>query len=488
MNIKLIRKKAGEVAADVVVVAVREGHELTGAVARFPQMLRAAVTARARRVNFKGKVASTLSVQSDGCDFVLVGVGDGAAGENWRRAASAARAAAAASHATTLVFALDNAEHPAEVLGAVIEGLLLAGYSFDKYRTRKDDNYRGPATLTLSAPSLKDDLRNRRCVERAEVVCQSVALARDLVNEMSTFKTPSHLVSVARGLARRGRVRCEVWQGERLKREKMNGIVAVSAGSKNPGALIKMVYKPRRRARSRIAIVGKGITFDSGGLSLKPAKSMETMKMDMSGAAMVLALMKALPLLEPSVEVHGFIAAAENMPGQGAQKPGDVIRYRNGVTAEVLNTDAEGRLVLADALCLAAELEPDCIIDAATLTGACLVALGPRVAGILGNDQELIETLIACGTEAGEPLWQLPLVEDYMEDIRSSVADIKNVGSGYAGTISAALFLRSFVGKVRWAHLDIAGPAFTERPLPYTPKGGTGFAIRTLLAYLDSIG
>ncbi|MBI5506756.1 MAG: leucyl aminopeptidase [Deltaproteobacteria bacterium] len=488
MNVKLIGKKAGEVVADVVVVAVREGHELTGAVARFPKALRTSVTTRAKRTHFKGKVGSTLSVQGEHADMVLVGVGDGAAAEHWRRAASAARGAAASAHAATLALALDDAEHPAEILAAALEGLLLAGYSFDKYRTKKDDGYRGPKSVTLSAPSLKVDARNRASVDRTQAVCDAVALARDLVNEMSTLKTPGHLASVALGLARRGRVSCEVWQGERLRREKLHGILAVSAGSRHPGALIKMVYKPRRRSRSRIAIVGKGITFDSGGLSLKPAKSMETMKMDMSGAALVLALMKALPVLEASVEVHGFIAAAENMPGHGAQKPGDVIRYRNGVTAEVLNTDAEGRLVLADALCLATEIEPDCIIDAATLTGACMVALGTRVAGILGNDQELIDALIACGTQAGEPLWQLPLVEDYMEDIRSSVADIKNVGGGYAGTISAALFLRSFIGKTKWAHLDIAGPAFTEKPLPYTPKGGTGFAIRTLLAYLDSIG
>jgi leucyl aminopeptidase len=279
-----------------------------------------------------------------------------------------------------------------------------------------------------------------------------------------------------------------VWQGEKLRREKMNGILGVSAGSRHGGALIKMVYKPARRSKATVAIVGKGITFDSGGLSLKPAKGMETMKMDMSGAAMVLGIMKALPALAPSVEVHGFVAAAENMTGSGAQKPGDVIRFRNGTSAEVLNTDAEGRLVLADALCLASELEPDCIIDAATLTGACMVALGPRIAGILGNDQALVDKLIACSGPTGETLWQLPLVDDYEDDIKSSVADIRNIGGGYAGTITAALFLRRFVGKARWAHLDIAGPAYTERALPYQPRGGTGFGIRTLLAYLDSIG
>jgi len=198
-------------------------------------------------------------------------------------------------------------------------------------------------------------------------------------------------------------------------------------------------------------------------------------------------LMKAVAFTKPDVEVRGYIAAAENMPGQGAQKPGDIIKYRNGTTAEVLNTDAEGRLVLGDALCVAAEDEPDCIIDLATLTGACMVALGTRIAGVMGTDQKLIDTLIRHGRDAGEDIWQLPLAEQhYMEDIRSWNADIKNVGSGYGGTITAALFLKSFVGKIPWAHLDIAGPAFAESPLPYAPKGGTGFGIRTLLSYLAS--
>ena len=488
MTLKIARKRAADVSADLVAVLVREGEETSGAVSKFPKELREAVAARVKRLAYKGKVASTFLVQREGFDLVLVGVGAGETAEQWRRAASALRSVVSGTRPSTLAIALDDAPDAGEAVAPLLEGLILAGYTYNKYRAKKDDSYAGPKTVTLSAPGLKDDARTRAVVEGVEATCAAVCLARDLVNETPSVKTPSHLVAVARSLAHGRRVRCEVWQGEKLKREKMNGIIAVSAGSRNGGALIQLTYTPPRRAKARVAIVGKGITFDSGGLSLKPAKSMETMKMDMSGAAMVLGLMKALPVLEPSVEVHGFIAAAENMPGGGAQKPGDVIRFRNGVTAEVLNTDAEGRLVLADALCLATELEPDCIIDAATLTGACLVALGTRIAGILGNDQALIEKLIACGTEAGEPLWQLPMVEDYAEDIRSSIADIKNVGGGYAGTISAALFLRHFVGKTRWAHLDIAGPAWNDRALPYQPKGGTGFGIRTLLAWLDGLG
>ncbi len=267
----------------------------------------------------------------------------------------------------------------------------------------------------------------------------------------------------------------------------MNGILAVSAGSKQPGALIRMVYKPKGGAAAKVAVVGKGITFDSGGLSLKPGKSMETMKMDMAGAAAVLGLMKALPAWAPPVEVHGFIASAENMPSGSALRPGDVITYRNGTTAEVLNTDAEGRLVLADALCLASELEPDAIVDLATLTGACMVALGTKIAGIMGNDDEVVDALIGAGAKVDERLWRLPLAQEYAADIRSSVADIKNIGGGYAGTITAALFLERFVGKRPWAHLDIAGPAFDERGGVYGPRGGTGFGVRTLLAWIDAL-
>ena len=488
MTVKIVHKKAADVSADLVAVAVREGKETSGAVSHLPKAAHDAVVRRAKRLSFKGKVGSTLLVQADHHDLLLVGVGDGKSPEQWRRAAAAVRATASATRAATLAFALDDAEHVGDIVAPVLEGLLLAGYTFDKYRAKKDNGYTGPKTVTLSSPHLSDSARMRTIVENVEGTCEAVCMARDLVNEMPSVKVPSHLASVARTLARGRGVRCEVWQGARLRREKMNGILGVSSGSHHGGALIKLVYKPARRTKAKVAIVGKGITFDSGGLSIKPAKGMETMKMDMSGAAMVLGIMKALPLLAPSVEVHGFIAAAENMTGGGAQKPGDVIRFRNGTTAEVLNTDAEGRLVLADALCLAAELEPDCIIDAATLTGACMVALGTRVAGILGNDQRLVDKLIACGGETGESLWQLPLVEDYEEDIKSSVADIRNIGGGYAGTISAALFLRHFVGKTKWAHLDIAGPAYTEKGMQYLPKGGTGFGIRTLLAYLDAIG
>jgi leucyl aminopeptidase len=248
-----------------------------------------------------------------------------------------------------------------------------------------------------------------------------------------------------------------------------------------------MRYRPAGRARKKIALVGKGITFDSGGLSLKPSKSMETMKLDMAGGAAIIATMSRLPHLRPDVEVTGYVPTTDNLPGANAQKPGDVIRYLNGKTIEVLNTDAEGRLILADALALAARQRPDYLINLATLTGACMVALGSGVAGLFSNNQELADRLLKSSEDAGEKLWRLPLVKEYREMIKSSVADMKNIGGAHGGAIVAALILQEFVADVPWAHLDIAGPAFAESDQAICPKGGTGFGVRTLLNFISTL-
>ncbi len=488
MNVKLAADKAGRVKADLIVIPVAKGKESEGAVSELHQALRKAVAARVKKTAFKAEPGKLLSVQASSGDLVLVGMGDADTPEAWRRAAAKACAAAKNVRAKAVAICPGAAEDVDALVAPLVEGFLLAAYAFDKYKSKKKDRVPAPRSLLLSSPSLSVDADARAALKRIVSRCQAVCFSRDLVNEMSAVKTPSFLAQTAEEIAEAGGLSCEVWQGERLREERMNGILAVSAGSRESGALIKLVYTPQGKVSKRVAVVGKGITFDSGGLSLKPAGSMMTMKLDMSGAAAVLGLMKALPSAAPSVEVTGYIAAAENMPGGRAQKPGDIITYRNGTTAEVLNTDAEGRLVLADALCLAAEDKPDCIIDLATLTGACMVALGSRVAGVLGNEQDLVDALIEHSRQTGESMWQLPLVEDYVEDIRSGVADIKNIGSnGYGGTITAALFLRSFVGKCNWAHIDIAGPAFAEKDQPYTPKGGSGFGIRTLLSYLAAL-
>jgi leucyl aminopeptidase len=271
-----------------------------------------------------------------------------------------------------------------------------------------------------------------------------------------------------------------------MTQEGLTGCLAVARGSAEEPRFIILrhtVEYPRRR----IAIVGKGITFDSGGLSLKPAKAMETMKSDMAGGATALHAVSVAAALGLPLEVTAYVPATENLPGGRAQKPGDVIRYANGKTVEVLNTDAEGRLVLADALLLAARARPDVVIDLATLTGAARIALGSLYACVLGNDQSLVDELLAASRACGEGLWQLPLIREYREDLKSGIADLRNVGSGDAGTILGALFLGEFVDGVPWAHLDIAGAAFADRELPLSPRGATGYGLRLLIEYLRSL-
>jgi leucyl aminopeptidase len=295
--------------------------------------------------------------------------------------------------------------------------------------------------------------------------------------------TPRYLAAQAEALAREVKgLEAETWDPKRLAREELNGILAVSRGSREEPRLITLRWAPSG-AQRKVALVGKAVTFDSGGLSLKPPKSMETMKYDMAGGAAVMGAVAAAARLKLPVEVTAYVPATENLPGGQAQKPGDVIRFANGRTVEVLNTDAEGRLILADALIVASRSRPDAIVDLATLTGACRVALGPLFAAVMGNQQALVDALIEAGKRAGENLWQLPLVPEYRDDLKSPIADLKNVG-GEAGSIIGGLFLQSFVDGVPWAHLDIAGPAFTEKDLPQAPRGGTGFGVRLLLRYL----
>jgi leucyl aminopeptidase len=321
----------------------------------------------------------------------------------------------------------------------------------------------------------------------AEQAATGVFLARDLVNEPPSLATASFLGAQAERFCRGRGLSVEVWGKRKIAAMKLNGLLAVNRGSQEEPKFIVIRYKPAGRPRKRIALVGKGITFDSGGLSLKPSKSMETMKLDMAGGAAIIATMSRLPHLAPNIEVTAYVPATDNLPGANAQKPGDIIRYLNGKTIEVLNTDAEGRLILADALALAARQRPDYMINLATLTGACMVALGSRVAGLFSNNQELADRLLLCAAGAGEKLWRLPLVREYREMIKSSVADMKNIGGAHGGAIIAALILQEFVADVPWAHLDIAGPAFAESDQPICPKGGTGFGVPTLLKFISSL-
>lgn len=495
METRLREVDPAQVKTALLAVPVTDGGLEEGIAPSLDGPLRGRLRALARKSGFAGRRGTSLLAATRGllpADHVLlVGVGkqeedghrDGI--HAWRVAGAVAAREAGRLWADEAVFLLPEREtEPAA--GAVAEGALLNAYRFTKYRS--NGNHSGRLrTLVLGRTASGRNSALTRALGRAKATASAVCLARDLVNEPPSSATASYLSEQAAAHCRGEGLKVDVWGRRRIEQLKLAGLLAVNRGSREEPRFIRMRYRPGGKPRKKVVLIGKGITFDSGGLSLKTARSMETMKLDMAGAAAVIGVMSALPELAPNVEVVGMAPATDNLPGGGAQKPGDVIRYPNGKTAEVVNTDAEGRLILADALVLAAREKPDCIIDLATLTGACIVALGNELAGLFSNDDELADKLAACGRDAGEGLWRLPLAAEYREDIKSQVADIKNVGGGSAGAVTAALFLQEFVGEVPWAHLDIAGPAFAAKERPLCPKGGTGFGVRTVLNLLRGI-
>ncbi len=356
-------------------------------------------------------------------------------------------------------------------VSAVI-GASIANYHFDKYKTKKEPRI-SEVYLSGVVPE---------SIEVAKVFADSMKLARNLSNEPAAFATPTKLAEIAQGIEG---IHTEVFDEAKIKELGMGAYLAVAQGSVQPPKFIHMKYtvdNPKRR----IAIIGKGLCFDSGGLDIKPPSSMLTMRDDMSGAACILAVMKALNKLKPNVEVHGIIAACENMPSGSSYKPGDILTAKNGKTIEVDNTDAEGRLTLADALCYACELGVDEVIDIATLTGACMVALGTVASGIMGNDDEFVDNLIKIGSYSGEKYWKLPMWQEYRDNMNSDIADMKNTGTRNGGASAAGMFLKEFVtDNVKWAHIDIAGTAFLDKPQKEFSKGATGAGVRTLLNYIN---
>jgi leucyl aminopeptidase len=376
----------------------------------------------------------------------------------------------------------------AEQAKAFVEGTILGSYQYNLYKTQMKETPKELQKLVLKVnPGALASLKT--AVKTAESYAAGAILARDLINGPPSDVTPQVLVDAARKIARSNKnIKLKVYTKKDLKRMGAGGLLGVNIGSAQEPFLIHLHYKPVGKPKKSVALVGKGITFDSGGLSLKPAGSMETMKMDMSGGAAVLGVFSQIAQFKPGVEVHGIVPTTENMPGGKAYKPGDVLKAMNGKTMEVLNTDAEGRLILADGLSYAVRQKPDEIIDLATLTGACVVALGSLISGALSNEPKLLAKFQAATEAEGERIWEMPLVKEYRDDIRSKVADIKNIGGGReAGTIIGGLFLQEFVGDTPWIHLDIAGPAYLEREypaLPYLSYGGTGLMVRSLLTFL----
>jgi leucyl aminopeptidase len=369
------------------------------------------------------------------------------------------------------------------VAQAGAEGAILATYEFTKYKKKEDKEIVLEKIIFLTANFPAEALN--RGITVGVRGAAATNFARDMINEPPNVMTPAKLAEMAQAVAKSPTIKCKVYERAQIEKMGMGAYLGVAQGSTQPPKFIHLHYLPRgRKAKKNLAVIGKGLTFDSGGLNIKPEQYMTTMKCDMSGAAAVIALFKALAEERPPLEVHGLIAAAENMPSGKAFRPDDVLRAMNGKTIEIINTDAEGRLTLADALSYAEKLKPTAIIDLATLTGACVVALGDYTAGVLGNDQKLIDSLLTSAKVSGEKLWQLPFDEDMKDKLKSEVADLKNLGDRYGGAITAAMFLREFVVKTPWAHLDIAGPAFNEKGWSYNPKGGVGFGVRTLLEFI----
>jgi leucyl aminopeptidase len=357
------------------------------------------------------------------------------------------------------------------------EGLVLGSYRYTTYKSDPD-----PQPLERVVVVGGGGSRVVASLELGARIAEGVVLARDLVNTPGGELTPSALAQAAVEIAEREGLQISVLTTEDIVAAGMGGLLGVNRGSEQPPRFIELSYAPEG-ARLSLALVGKGITFDSGGLSLKTAAGMTTMKMDMGGAAAILGAMSAIRAVAPKTKVTAYIPSTDNMTGGDATRVGDVLRARNGTTIEVLNTDAEGRLILADGLAMASEAEPDAILDLATLTGAVEVALGPKVAGLLGSNEAWVDQVRDAAARTGERLWELPMIEDYRSHIDSEVADVKNIGkAGQAGTIVAALFLREFVGEgIPWAHLDIAGTAWTDADDVETPRGGTGYGVRLLL-------
>ena len=452
------------------------------------------------RAGFSGRVGDSLVLEDGERARVLVGVGRIAAvGTAELRTAAAVFARAVARHRRVAIDYPEGLDlDPADGVRAITEGLILGAYRFDTYKSSTTPG------LSAATISVGDRVRSVQAgAAKGRATAEAVCFARDLVNEPGGSLTPAVFAERAAERAAAAGLTAEVMDHEAIVAAGLGGVLAVNQGSVEPPRLLKLTYEPtpvgdepvegevpEPDAVDTLALVGKGITFDSGGLSLKPAESMMEMKCDMAGAAAVVATMCALPALDVAVKVVAFTPMTDNMTGGAAQRPGDIYTARNGTTVEVLNTDAEGRLVLADALSLAADEEPDAIIDLATLTGACMVALGQKVAGLMGNDEVFSGIVEEAAAIAGERVWQLPLPADYRKGLESPVADLKNIAGGrYGGALTAGLFLKEFVADdTPWVHLDIAGPAFLPEPDGESPKGATGFGVRTLLTLLESWG
>ena len=497
MEIKVIVDDITKIKADAIIVNFFEGTEsLDGDIAVVDKALGGAVSQLISQGEIKGKLNEITLVHSLGklpaARVVVAGLGKqaelstnkvrGAVAETcrWLRQKSIANIATIAQGAGI------NDISPKDSAQAVTEGALLGLYLFRKHMTR-EDNKLGEIKQLLIFGSDETKLHLEEGSNKGKVLAEATNLARDMVNEPANYMTPKHMAETATKLAESYKLEVSILEREQMAELGMGALLGVAQGSQQPPKFIVLHYKGGDSPETNVVLVGKGITFDSGGISIKPSEKLGEMKGDMAGGAAVLGAIAAIAQLKPEINVTAIVPATENLPSGSALKPGDILTAMSGKTIEIVSTDAEGRLILADALGYAKKLGAKLIVDVATLTGSCRVALGDVCTGAFGNNQELVDKVIAAGTEAGELIWQMPMYDEYKEQNKSDVADIKNVGGRLGGAITAAKFLAEFADDTPWVHLDIAGTSLSEKERAYQIKGATGVPVRTLVNLVLSL-
>ncbi len=494
LKITVSATKPLELSVDIVAVGVPSGARRQGLLKELIAAVGPSVTKAMKRAEFTGKPGQVCEIATAGKvkagSVLLIGLGDVEAASDAavRRFAAKAALRAVGSRCVSLgvvaPFTIDGEER------AIAEGATLGAYRFERYKTG-DQQSKFPLEKVTIVTTKKVGAELRQEVELGQQVGEAVTIARDLINTAPNDLYPESLAEFCQSLAKTHKdagLSCTVLNHKQLKDKGMNLIDAVGRGSARGPRFIHMKYAPKgKKDLKRLVFVGKGITFDTGGICIKPAPGMEEMKGDMGGAANIAALMAAVAIVRPNAEIHGLIATAENMPDGNAYRPGDIFTAYNGKTVEIINTDAEGRLVLADTLAYAVELQPDLILDNATLTGACVVALGPTVSAYYSNRDELADAMGKAAKAAGEDMWHMPLVEELREKLKSDWADFKHVGDRWGGSITAALFLEKFVGDTPWIHLDIAGPSMADKAYNIYTKGGTGHGVLSYLKLIEAL-
>ena len=489
LEVKVVTGDITEIDADAIVVNLFQGVEqVSGASAAVDEALGGAISSLISKGEFKGKFGEVSIVHTLGKlparMVAIAGLGKqqdlnldrirGVAGEFCR----SLRKLNCHRIATILHGAGVGGVEPGASAKAIVEGAVLGLYSFSRY---KKPDYEDIGEMVIVGREQSTIPVVERGVHEGRIMAEATCLARDMVNEPANYMTPSRMADIAKEIADKHGLELNILNSEDMEAMGMGALLGVARGSSEPPKLITLGYKGDQRSEKAVGFVGKGITFDSGGISIKPSEGMGEMKDDMAGGAAGMAALSAIVQLKPKVNITAVVPATENLPSGTALKPGDILKAMNGKTIEVINTDAEGRLILADALSYAVKQGLSPLVDLATLTGACRVALGDGYSGAFTNNQELLNEVIKAGDRSGEKLWQMPMPEEYKEQNKSEIADVKNTGNRYAGAITAALFLSQFVDNTPWVHIDIAGTSLSSKETGYVVKGATGVGVRTLV-------